>query len=59
MCPLFNLKTLILRNFVGVNKLDLVKSLVKNAKVLEKIVTISAEGVAKERTIEWIKRRAQ
>ncbi|XP_039130399.1 F-box/FBD/LRR-repeat protein At1g78750-like [Dioscorea cayenensis subsp. rotundata] len=59
MCPLYNLKTVNLRNFVGVNKLDLVKFLVKNAEVLEKIVTISGEGVAKERTIGWIKRRAQ
>lgn len=44
---------------MGVNKLDLVKFLVKNAEVLEKIITVSKEGVVKERTVEWIKSRAQ
>ncbi|XP_039130428.1 putative FBD-associated F-box protein At5g56700 [Dioscorea cayenensis subsp. rotundata] len=58
MCPLFNLKTVNLRNVVGVNKLDLVGFLVKNAEVLEKIVTISAEGVAKEIVLEGIKGHA-
>ncbi|XP_039130104.1 F-box/FBD/LRR-repeat protein At1g51370-like isoform X2 [Dioscorea cayenensis subsp. rotundata] len=58
-CLLHKLKTVKLRNLVGVNKLDLVKFLVKNAEVLEKIITVSKEGVVKERTVEWIKSRAQ
>ncbi|KAJ0966121.1 hypothetical protein J5N97_027259 [Dioscorea zingiberensis] len=57
-CPLLKLKTVMLRQLGGINKLDLVRFLVKNADVLEKIITVSKDGVIKERTVQWIKNGA-